>query len=261
MTKYTLKVRVRRQSMEQLDLIKITPDGKRAQKQDAKVRPIKAQDDDFFELLSRSQSKRMDDQRCSIKINKNPTGPTNASSAAAAGTAGTGATRKPLQQHNSIQTNSGFPANDTSSTNGANCLPGLKATAAGATNAASTKSSSSASGAHHPPLSRSATTTEQVDDAFLDMLMRCQSSRLEEQRSELPRPNVLIDAEAQNRNRPSGSGNSAGRGAGTTVPDEDFFSLIMKVQSGRMEDQRAAIPMTRRDASNSSNNTNNQSNK
>ncbi|KAM7362976.1 G-protein-signaling modulator pins [Cochliomyia hominivorax] len=244
-------VRVRRQSMEQLDLIKITPDGKRAQKQDAKVRPIKAQDDDFFELLSRSQSKRMDDQRCSIKINKNPVGPTNASSAT---TAATGATRKPLQQHNSIQTNSGFSTNETSTTNGENCLPGLKATAA--TNAASTKSSSTTGNAAHPPLSRSATTTEQVDDAFLDMLMRCQSSRLEEQRSELPRPNVLIDAEAQNRNRPSGG--SGGRG--TTVPDEDFFSLIMKVQSGRMEDQRAAIPMTRRDASGSSNNTNNTNN-
>lgn len=221
--------------MEQLDLIKITPDGKRAQKQDTKVRPIKAQDDDFFELLSRSQSKRMDDQRCSIKINKIP---------AATG----GATRKPLQQHNSIQTNSGFPTNDLP-TNNANCLPGLKTNAT--TNA--TSGNSTATGAAHPQLARSATTTEQVDDAFLDMLMRCQSSRLEEQRSELPRPNVLIDAEAQPRTRPAGRG--------TTVPDEDFFSLIMKVQSGRMEDQRAAIAITRRDPpSGSSANNNNSSN-
>lgn len=28
---------------------------------------------------------------------------------------------------------------------------------------------------------------------------------------------------------------------GATVPDEDFFSLIMRVQGGRMEDQRAAV--------------------
>lgn len=229
--------------MEQLDLIKITPDGKRAQKQDAKVRPIKAQDDDFFELLSRSQSKRMDDQRCSIKISKNSLAEGNVT-VASVGPADTGAARKPLQQHNSIQTNS------TSSTNGANCLPGLKPLAA--TNAASTKGLSSGNAAH-PPLARSATTTEQVDDAFLDMLMRCQSSRLEEQRSELPRPNVLIDAEAQNRNRPA-------CGSGTTVPDEDFFSLIMKVQSGRMEDQRAAIPMPRRDNPSSSANTNTNNN-
>ncbi|KAI9576231.1 hypothetical protein GQX74_014291 [Glossina fuscipes] len=65
-------VRVRRRSTEQLDLIKITPDGKQQQKQqNSKTEPknnSKAQDDDFFELLSRSQSKRMDDQRGSIKI-------------------------------------------------------------------------------------------------------------------------------------------------------------------------------------------------
>lgn len=37
---------------------------------------------------------------------------------------------------------------------------------------------------------------------------------------------------------------SRGRGRsniGATVPDEDFFSLIMRVQGGRMEDQRAAV--------------------
>lgn len=217
--------------MEQLDLIKITPDGKRQQKQDTNKRPpmAKAQDDDFFELLSRSQSKRMDDQRCSIKINKHSQGP-NASAVAVSGAAA----RKPLQQHNSIQNNAAAFANGDSSGNGsANCLPGLK----NQTNNASTNSTASSSG--HPQLLRSATATEKVDDEFLDMLMRCQSSRLEEQRSELPRPNVLIDAEAQPRNRTPGRG--------TTVPDEDFFSLIMKVQSGRMEDQRAAIPRARRD--------------
>lgn len=215
--------------MEQLDLIKITPDGKRSQKQDAKTRPhiAKAQEDDFFELLSRSQSKRMDDQRCSIKINRH--GSNNSNSAAVA----TASSRKPLQQQNSIQNSSAYPNGE-----GANCLPGLKTTA-------SNNSSSSSSG--HPQLARSATTTEQVDDEFLEMLMRSQGSRLEEQRSELPRPNAVIDAEAQPRSRPA-----AARG-GTTVPDEDFFSLIMKVQSGRMEDQRAAIPMSRRDAPSSSN--------
>lgn len=65
------------------------------------------------------------------------------------------------------------------------------------------------------------------DDAFLDMLMRCQGSRLEEQRSELPRPNVTSDAEQvepPNVNRRAGS---AASNAGATVPDEDFFSLII----------------------------------
>jgi len=77
------------------------------------------------------------------------------------------------------------------------------------------------------------------DDEFLDMLMRCQRSRLEEQRSELPQAHVTMDAEGSNNViRSSESANVAG----ATVPDEDFFSFIMKVQSGRMEDQRASIP-------------------
>ncbi|XP_030369871.1 G-protein-signaling modulator 2 [Scaptodrosophila lebanonensis] len=210
-------IRVRRQSMEQLDLIKITPDGKRLQEEKKHKAggggDTKPKEDDFFEMLSRSQSKRMDDQRCSIKIQR-----TGAAPAAAA--VATGATRKPLVQQNSLFAD---PGN----------LPGLKS-----------PTSATPSGAH-APLARSATTTQQPDDAFLDMLMRCQGSRLEEQRSELPRPNVTMDAEAPQPQAPEAAAVGGGRGRsgrGTTVPDEDFFSLIMKVQSGRMEDQRAAIP-------------------
>lgn len=229
--------------MEQLDLIKITPDGKRAQQthQDEKhttkqpAQKVRAQDDDFFEMLSRSQSKRMDDQRCSIKITKNPI---------ATGVAAI-ATRKPLTQQNSI---SGVSSDVVVSS--ASGLPGLKSSSTGAPSSSS----------HHGHLARSATTTQQPDDAFLDMLMRCQGSRLEEQRSELPRSNITMDVEAAPvpvavRGRNSRGG--AGGAGGTTVPDEDFFSLIMKVQSGRMEDQRAAIPFGGFTNNNNNNNINN----
>lgn len=70
------------------------------------------------------------------------------------------------------------------------------------------------------------------DDSFLDQLVRCQSSRLEDQRSPLPAPLVDTESEAPITQNKSGS----------TVPDEDFFSLIMRFQSGRMDDQRATIP-------------------
>lgn len=229
---------MRRQSMEQLDLIKITPDGKRLQEEKNKAASAantKAKEDDFFEMLSRSQSKRMDDQRCSIKI--------NSAGGVVSGTAGmgaaTGATRKPLVQQNSLFVD---PTN----------LPGLKS-----------PSSAMPPAIGHPPLARSATTTQQPDDAFLDMLMRCQGSRLEEQRSELPRPNVTMDAEAPQLQAPeataaAGAGGRGQSGRGTTVPDEDFFSLIMKVQGGRMEDQRASIPFGGfRNARGNSNNNNN----
>lgn len=73
------------------------------------------------------------------------------------------------------------------------------------------------------------------DDTFLDQLVRCQDSRLEDQRSPLPAP--AVDAESD----PPLPQNNVPK-SGATVPDEDFFSLIMRFQSGRMDDQRAAIP-------------------
>lgn len=94
------------------------------------------------------------------------------------------------------------------------------------------------------PRGASTSTERAPDDAFLDMLMRCQSSRLEEQRSELPRANVTADVEQgepPNNNRRGCINNNITNNAGATVPDEDFFSLIMRVQGGRMEDQRAAV--------------------
>lgn len=76
---------------------------------------------------------------------------------------------------------------------------------------------------------------QQPDDNFLELLMRCQGERLEDQRSELPVNNMNSDGESQRTpNR------------GPTVPDEDFFTLIMRLQSGRMEDQRANITIPKR---------------
>lgn len=57
------------------------------------------------------------------------------------------------------------------------------------------------------------------DDDFFDNLMRCQGSRIEEQRSELPT-----------------------RPLAPTVPDEDFFALLHKFQSNRIETQRSKMP-------------------
>ncbi|KAI9579162.1 G-protein-signaling modulator 2 [Glossina fuscipes] len=236
-------VRVRRQSMEQLDLIKITPDGKQQQKQQiSKTEPknnSKAQDDDFFELLSRSQSKRMDDQRCSIKIG-------NGQIPFLSPTYATEETRAPeeLQKVMEMDKERVVAAEAASA-----YPPDIKTIDINASNNSNLQANAGA-GATHAVLARSHTTTEQPDDAFLDMLMRCQSSRLEEQRSELPKPNLVFDAETPRQI------SNFGRAA-NTVPDDDFFSLIMKVQSGRMEDQRAAIPIPRRDGMGTNANNNN----
>ncbi|XP_035904882.1 G-protein-signaling modulator 2 [Anopheles stephensi] len=253
--------RLRRQSMEQLDLIKLTPDGKKLaqhnsvqenQAANAQVPPsqpskvkksensFKNNDEDFFDLLTRSQSKRMDDQRCTLKL-------THAESVDSA--------RKPLTQHNS---NSNPPAGKENRNvllemiahfqsermdEQRALLPGLKRISLDNANNISRPTN------NNEPSSTPGSTTPKdpvalgtpPDDAFLDMLMRCQGSRIEEQRSELPTPNITLDAEASDV--PVVAPAKATSNSGATVPDEDFFSLIMRLQGGRMEDQRATVPL------------------
>lgn len=287
--------RVRRQSMEQLDLIKLTPDGKKMVNTQDKHQPLppsslavqqkttvssgggkqnenifKNNDEDFFELLTRSQSKRMDDQRCTLKL-------THAESVDSA--------RKPLTQHNSNATATAATTVVKENRNALlemiadfqsermdeqrALLPGLKRisltnSTANRPNVSSTSATADPVDGVQIPDQQPAAADHQdgglgggvvgtpPDDAFLDMLMRCQGSRIEEQRSELPTPNITMDVEAGDR-RAAGNSNS-----GATVPDEDFFSLIMRLQGGRMEDQRATVPLNNN--VNNNNNNNNRSN-
>uniref|UniRef100_A0A182M4F9 G-protein-signaling modulator 2 n=1 Tax=Anopheles culicifacies TaxID=139723 RepID=A0A182M4F9_9DIPT len=245
--------RLRRQSMEQLDLIKLTPDGKKLaqhnvqenQTTNAQVPPsqpskvkksensFKNNDEDFFDLLTRSQSKRMDDQRCTLKL-------THAESVDSA--------RKPLTQHNSNNPPAGkenrnvllemiahFQSERMDEQRA--LLPGLKRISLGnASNMSHPTNNNESAGKEDP-----ADLGTPPDDAFLDMLMRCQGSRIEEQRSELPTPNITLDAEASDV--PVVAPAKATSNSGATVPDEDFFTLIMRLQGGRMEDQRATVPL------------------
>jgi G-protein signaling modulator 2 len=215
--------RLRRQSMEQLDLIKLTPDGKKLSPTSEETAAIveqqenenaakfqrKTNDEDFFEFLTKSQSHRMDDQRCSLK--PDDTG-----------------IRRPLAQQNILQPRENkhqllemienFQSERMNEQRA--LLPGLRRSSA---------NSAVVDAAAEP------------DDAFFEALMRSQNNRLEEQRSVLPKTNVTMDVENDTGRQPSV------RTAGATVPDEDFLSLIMKVQGGRMEDQRATVPLNRPD--------------
>jgi G-protein signaling modulator 2 len=232
--------RLRRQSMEQLDLIKLTPDSKKQQSVDLDNLPSKNQEndkppkeEDFFELLTRTQSKRMDDQRCMLK--------TNASDK----------DRKPLTQQNNnnvklFEMIADFQA-ERMDEQRCELLPGFKPT----------EKSSATIDQHHGSTNKS----PEPDEPFFDMLMRCQGSRYEEQRSELPKTSVVHDVETNDANNvPSRSGSTRNR---TTLPDEDFFSLIMRVQGGRMEDQRATVPLNtnNRNQAQQNNSNNNNSNK
>ncbi|XP_069670848.1 G-protein-signaling modulator 2 isoform X2 [Periplaneta americana] len=186
-------------------------------------------EESFFDLLSRFQSKRMDDQRCSLTVTENkentnsvPKSNHNNNAAANNIVAGSKPTM-PLNNSNGMQDDlldliAGMQSKRMDEQRVAlPHLPGL-----------------------HPPAQSQVLQRLSVagmggdanstpDDTFLEMLMRCQGSRLEDQRSSLPG-----DTDSDTDPRPPTRG--------PTVPDEDFFSLIMRLQSGRMEDQRATVP-------------------
>lgn len=227
----TRQHRLRRQSMEQLDLIKLTPDSKKQQSVDLDHLPSRNQEnnqnkpkeEDFLELLTRSQSKRMDDQRCTLK------------------TSGSEKDRKPLTQHNNnmhakdqkglLEMIADFQS-ERMDEQRCELLPGFKR---------SEKNPAPAAMAEAPATTNS---KPEPDDPFFDMVMRCQGSRYDEQRSELPKNSVVQDTEQPNDNNNVPVRNETARNR-TTLPDEDFFSLIMRVQGGRMEDQRATVPVNR----------------
>ncbi|KAK9891412.1 hypothetical protein WA026_014649 [Henosepilachna vigintioctopunctata] len=206
-----MQQRVRRESMEQLNLIKLTPDGKDRNGISARIHkpamPAKHEDDDsFFDLVSKFQSKRMDDQRCTLvvdnKENTNKPANTNPPHAKNDGPEELIDMIAGMQSKRMDEQRVELPH-----------LPGLQ-----------TES-----------LQKLAESRNSVpDDNFLDQLVRCQGSRLEDQRSQLPTPAVDTEESDHPIPRPQKSG--------ATVPDEDFFSLIMRVQGGRMDDQRAAVP-------------------
>ncbi|XP_069741389.1 G-protein-signaling modulator 1b isoform X2 [Narcine bancroftii] len=165
----------------------------------------------FFDLLSRFQSNRMDDQRCTFEEQQN-------------GMTGSASTpMSPLQERisqtsliASPQTEEFFDLIASSQSRrlddqraNVGSLPGLRIT----------HNNSQVVMGHLRPDGD----PQEPGDEFFNMLMKCQSSRIDDQRCAPPSP--------------------APRGP--TVPDEDFFSLIQRVQAKRMDEQRVDLPTNR----------------
>ncbi|XP_071557662.1 uncharacterized protein Pins isoform X2 [Temnothorax nylanderi] len=200
------RYRLRRQSMDNLDLIKLTPDAKQKDKSEIVLdkddnvasQPSQKEEDNFFDLLSRFQSGRMDDQRCALNTKRNP-------------------------KYRTITPE----VSDMDDKDGEDLLELI----------AGMQSKRMDEQRVTLPYLPGLNTNQDSDDSFIEMLVRCQSSRLEDQRSPLPAASTLQDAEEERGRRANGKTQS-----GSTVPEEDLFALIQRLQAGRMEDQRASGP-------------------
>ncbi|XP_077412081.1 G-protein-signaling modulator 2 isoform X4 [Vanacampus margaritifer] len=156
-------------------------------------------DEGFFDLLTRFQSNRMDDQRCSIREKGSSRLPLNAGPQSPPRII-----RKSVSESANVSEDPGRRLEDSSVAGGS--LPGLRFN----------QSSNQAVLSH---LMANADNGE-PDEDFFNMLVKCQGSRLDDQRCAPPPPPAR----------------------GPTVPDEDFFSLIMRSQAKRMDEQRVTLP-------------------
>ncbi|XP_056353325.1 G-protein-signaling modulator 2 isoform X2 [Oenanthe melanoleuca] len=191
--------RGRRYSMENMELMKLTPEKKSSRETMA--------DEGFFDLLSRFQSNRMDDQRCCFQEK-------NRLPAASVATSST----PPKTMIKSFSTSVVSPHTDEflellASSQSRRLddqrasfseLPGLRLCQRGGQALLGHLVASS---------------SRDLDDDFFDILIKCQGSRLDDQRCAPP-----------------------GAAKGPTVPDEDFFSLILRSQAKRMDEQRVHLP-------------------
>ncbi|XP_041646929.1 G-protein-signaling modulator 2-like [Cheilinus undulatus] len=193
-------------------------------------------EDSFFDLLSRFQGNRMDDQRCTLLDGQSHLSPAHSSPSS---TPPVAERRSILECATPLQDPGHFLELLASSQArrlddqrvSLSHFPGLRLSTSNPPLTPSTSSPDqvppqakiTSPESQTPSLySRLEASAEQPegDDVFFDMLVKCQGSRLNDQRCAAP---------------PSAN-------KGPTVPDEDFFSLILHSQSNRMEEQRVLAP-------------------
>ncbi|XP_041705282.1 G-protein-signaling modulator 2 isoform X3 [Coregonus clupeaformis] len=169
----------------------------------------------FFDLLSRFQGSRMDDQRCSLLDGQSSlTDPfslcTTPPVAMRKSTSACKANPEPGHIRDLLASSQGRRLDEQRVSVGSS-FPGLRLCTSDQPLSPPTMLSPLMTSADQP----------QADDVFFDMLVKCQGSRLNDQRCAAPPPPTR----------------------GPTVPDEDFFSLILRSQVNRMDEQRVPLPL------------------
>uniref|UniRef100_A0A8B9L654 G protein signaling modulator 2 n=1 Tax=Astyanax mexicanus TaxID=7994 RepID=A0A8B9L654_ASTMX len=165
----------------------------------------------FFDLLSRFQGNRMDDQRCSLEG-----GLSRASAPSSPCETPPVAIRKSISASEAQASEQSGHFLDLLASSQGRRLDEQRASVAGLPGLHLDQNTS------QDVLSKliASADSKEPEDDFFDMLIKCQGSRLDDQRCAPPPPPKR----------------------GPTVPDEDFFSLILRSQAKRMDEQRVILP-------------------
>uniref|UniRef100_A0A8B9L7M8 G protein signaling modulator 2 n=1 Tax=Astyanax mexicanus TaxID=7994 RepID=A0A8B9L7M8_ASTMX len=168
-------------------------------------------DEGFFDLLSRFQGNRMDDQRCSLEG-----GLSRASAPSSPCETPPVAIRKSISASEAQASEQSGHFLDLLASSQGRRLDEQRASVAGLPGLHLDQNTS------QDVLSKliASADSKEPEDDFFDMLIKCQGSRLDDQRCAPPPPPKR----------------------GPTVPDEDFFSLILRSQAKRMDEQRVILP-------------------
>ncbi|XP_069465668.1 G-protein-signaling modulator 1 isoform X2 [Ambystoma mexicanum] len=175
----------------------------RVQVTHSKIKRAPSDEDCFFDLLSKFQSNRMDDQRCTLEESSGGTGGSPAAPVPALGDR-----LPPTSLLASPQTEEFF---DLIASSQSRRLDDQRASVGNLPGLRITQNNMGHLMVEGDP--------QEPGDEFFNMLMKCQSSRIDDQRCAPP------DAVPR----------------GPTMPDEDFFSLIQRVQAKRMDEQRVDL--------------------
>ncbi|KAM8934318.1 G-protein-signaling modulator 1 [Pelodytes ibericus] len=174
-----------------------------------KINRAPSDEECFFDLLSKFQSNRMDDQRCTLEdsqssITEDPPTPIAALEDRISASS-LMASPQTEEFFDMIASSQSRRLDDQRASFGS--LPGLRLT--------------------HNNMGHLLVEgdPQEPGDEFFNMLMKCQSSRIDDQRCAPP--------------------DTVPRGP--TMPDEDFFSLIQRVQAKRMDEQRVDLPSNQDD--------------
>ncbi|KAI7690251.1 hypothetical protein SSS_01326 [Sarcoptes scabiei] len=271
-------LRPKRISMNRMELLKMTPDRRQPIPEEdallAQNKPraasfecvSKGTNEEFFELVSKYQSKRMDDQRCSIEIISNKENiPNKTVSFSDNHIYCNSSKKKPnikgdedlfeliagMQERRMNDQRATLPSiSKTLNSNG--FPPSLKSNLNHKHNNNLSMDEESAKNpivlkknrAQRQYSLNTISNNQTLDDEFFEMLIKCQANRLEDQRSEMPSTSNFNRKSNQTIDRPISVSSTQSNTPtfAPTVPDEDFFNLLMRFQSNRIDEQRSSLP-------------------
>jgi len=183
-------------------------------------------EEELFEFITRFQSKRMDDQRCSLLKSSKKGNSGKGDISVTKSTKIRLSKKKQQKKQPTVPSNTPDQPQPSVKTISSKILLGIN-------------DSKKLENSENSNSIENSENDEVPDDSFFELIVKCQGTRIDEQRTFLP--NFDLGSPQSELHLEENSQMAESILEAPTVPDEDFFNLIQKLQSSRLEDQRASL--------------------